>query len=438
MDILNKPINHFTFENVASFCKEGHVEGIQLDYKREIPKDLAKHFASFSNTRGGVIIIGVEEDGKSSSPKDWDGVVNNGKLEERIHQFASNVQPIPSYEVHTTDEKNGKVFVLVRIFEGDRTPYYVQNDPNLWVRTGNISNPIEKASPEETELLFGKKNRAGLARRNYEERAHEIYKAALLDAEEERLRLIVDEKVELDKKRAQGMAANSTYVQSKLGTSTAMFTVILQPFYPKKSLIVPQEIMNSLDKFRVRAGWGDFPDLNMNPIPDGVLNFFWRHNDGLIKCEQIYSYGLIFLTLDVLNPDDQRRSTVWLSSMASVLYASLTVANRFYNLCGYQGGVIGKVSLRGSRKSIVQPIVPSRYNYWGDTKRSFLDAYDWEIDLDTALLENGLARQQYFIEKVKEFYWSLGYKPDNDDLYKAFLKDRGWLVEEKQNEQTDK
>jgi hypothetical protein len=116
--------------------------------------------------------------------------------------------------------------------------------------------------------------------------------------------------------------------------------------------------------------------------------------------------------------------------MASVLYASLVVANRFYNLSGYQGGVVGKVSLRGSRKSIVQPIVPNRYTYYGDTKRSFLDAYDWDIDLDTALLENGLARQQYFIEKVKEFYWSLGYKPDKEEVYKAFLKDRGWLTEE--------
>lgn len=438
MDILNKPIATFSFDDIAAFCKEEHVEGIQLDYKKDIPRDLSKHFASFSNTRGGVIIVGVEEDGKSSTPKVWEGVMNDGKLEERIHQFASNVQPIPSYEVHTTNENKGKVFVLIRIFEGDRTPYYVQNDPNLWVRTGNISNPIEKASPEEVELLFGKKNRAEVTRRHYEERAYSIYKAALLDADEERKRLIVDEKVELDKKRAEGMATNSRYVQSNLGTNTAMFTIVLQPFYPKKSLLAPQEILNSLDKLRVRAGWGDFPDLNMNPIPDGVINFFWRHDDGLIKCEQIYSYGLIFLTLDVLSPDDQHRNNIYLSSMASVLYASLTVANRFYNLCGYQGGVVGKISLRGSRKAIVQPIVPSRYTYFGDTKRSFLDAYDWEIDVDTALLENKFACQEYFIEKVKEFYWSLGYKPDKEEVYKAFLKDRGWLIEEKQNEQSSK
>lgn len=430
MDILNKPIGSLNFDDVVAFCKEGHVEGIQLDYKREIPKDIAKHFAAFSNTRGGVIIVGVEEDSKTSMPKACNGVDNEGKLVDRVHQFAANVEPLPSYEVHITNERGGKVFVLIRIFEGDRTPYYVQNDSNLWVRTGNISKLVERASPEEAELLFGKKNKAVLARKNYEERADDIYQAAMERGEEERKRLIVEEKVELDKKQVEGMASKSRYVQGKLGENTAMFTVVLQPFYPQRALISPQEIMNSLDQLRVRAGWGDFPDLNMDPVPDGVLSFFWRQDDGLIKCEQIYSYGLIYLTLDVMSPDDQGNKTVWLSSIASVLFVSLMVADKFYKLCGYQGGVIGKISLKGCRNSVVRPIVPNRYNYFGSTKRSFLDSYDWGVEVDTALLVNKTALQQYFLEKIKELYWSLGYKPDKDDVYLAFLKDHGWLVEE--------
>lgn len=430
MDILNKPINSFNFDDVDSFCKEGHVEGIQLDYKREFPKDLSKHFAAFSNTRGGVIIIGVEEDSKTSTPGIWDGISNDGKLVDRVHQFAANVQPLPSYEVHVTDEKNGKVFVLIRIFEGDRTPYYIQNDSNLWVRTGNISNLIEKASPEEVELLFGKKNKAELARKTYTVRAEDVFLAALNRAEEERKRLIIEEKVELDKKQAAGIAAQSRYVQARLKDSTSMFTVVLQPFYPHRALISPQEIMDSLDKLRVRAGWGDFPELNMDPIPEGVLSFYWRHNDGLIKCEQIYSCGLIYLTLDVMSPDNQGNKAIWLGSMASVLFASFTVADRFYKLCGYQGGVVGKVSLQGCQNAVVQPIVPTGYTYFGSIEKSFLDSYEWDLEIDTALLANKTALQQYFLEKLKELYWSLGNKPDNDDVYKAFLKDRRWLVEE--------
>lgn len=81
MDILNKSVKTFSFDNIVDFCKQKHIEGIQLDYKREFPsKGLAKHFAAFSNTRGGIIIIGVEEDRKTGIPKAWEGIKNEGKL----------------------------------------------------------------------------------------------------------------------------------------------------------------------------------------------------------------------------------------------------------------------------------------------------------------------------------------------------------------------
>ena len=111
MDILNKPITTFTFNDVVSFCQEGHHEGWQIDYKRDWPQDgLSKYFAAFSNTRGGVIIIGVEEDKTTGVPTVWDGVNNTAQSIERVHQWASHIEPLPSYEVHPTDEQSGKIF----------------------------------------------------------------------------------------------------------------------------------------------------------------------------------------------------------------------------------------------------------------------------------------------------------------------------------------
>src|SRR5574340_853568 len=101
MDILNKPISTFTFADIAEYCSEGQVEGVQLDYKRELPpKGLAKHFASFSNTRGGVLIIGVEEDTKTGKPLAWDGLVHDSKIVDKIQQYATNVEPRPAYDVY--------------------------------------------------------------------------------------------------------------------------------------------------------------------------------------------------------------------------------------------------------------------------------------------------------------------------------------------------
>lgn len=295
MEILNKKISKFNFDDISSFCKQGYIEGYQLDYKKEIPsKGLAKHFAAFSNTRGGVIIIGVEEDKKNGKPIAWEGIKDEGKIIDRIHQYASDVEPIPTYEVHQTNDKNGKVFILIHIYEGDRTPYYVQNDSNLWVRTGNISNQIDIASPDHIELLFGKKNKAEIVRSNYINIAYEIYDAALLRAEKERNRLIITEKDEFDRKKEQEIKTKgsstleykSAYEQNILGTQVSMLTIIAMPFYPRKALISPLNLLDSLEKIKINSKSGEeFPSSNMEPIPEGLLKFYWRFYDGMIKCE---------------------------------------------------------------------------------------------------------------------------------------------------------
>lgn len=439
MEILNKPINKFSFDDVSAFCQQGHIEGIQLDYKQQLPlKGLAKHFAAFSNTRGGVIIIGVEEDKKIGKPIAWNGIKNEGKLIDRIHQYASGVEPIPSYEVHITDENNGNVFLLIHIFEGDRTPYYVHNDSNLWVRTGNISNPIDIASPDYVEILFGKANKAEIARNNYINRAYQIYEAALVRAEKERQRLIAEEKDEFERKQQQEIKETGTttlkysskYVQGKLGTNVSMLTLIAQPFYPKKALITPLDLANSLDQIRVRTRWGDeFPSSNMETIQDGLLRFFWGQYDGMIKCEQLYSNGLVFHSVDVLKPDDQGQLHISLYRVANLFMIFLKALKNFYSHLKYQGGVIGYLQLKNVADIWINRIRPYGWDVWGN-RRSLLSDYSWDLELDTSMLNDDLTLQEYFIEKIKEIYWSFGYKPDQDKLYMDYLKENGWLFEQ--------
>lgn len=336
MDILNKAIKSFGFEEVVDFCKEKHPEGIQIDYKKEFPKKgLSKHFAAFSNARGGVIIVGVDEDKRTSIPKSWSGIKNEGKLEERVHQFASNVKPIPAYELQTTDEKNGKVFLLIRIFEGDRTPYYVQNDANLWIRTGNITRLIDRASPDEVELLFGKRNKAEKARRLNEQRITDVFDAGLKRAEKERIRLIAEEKEKFERKKqeeearvgASTLKYKSEYLQANVGSNVSMATILLQPFYPQKAFIRPSELKDSLEKIRVTSRrFGDFPSLNVERIPDGVFDFGCNYQSGAVDCEQIYSNGLIHCSVDVVCIDNANIKNIWLSHITSRLFIVLRFA----------------------------------------------------------------------------------------------------------------
>jgi Putative DNA-binding domain len=435
MNILNNPINTFSFSDIAQFCEEGLIEGVQLDYKRELPaKGLAKHFASFSNTRGGVLIIGVEEDSKTGKPVAWEGISSDAKLVDRIHQYATSVEPRPAYDVHVTDKKQEKVFILVRVFEGDRTPYYVQNDANLYIRTGNITDPISLASPEAAELLFGKKTKADLVRENYVLRTVEIFKAATKRADKERLQAIAIEKEKW--KREQQPESKGGFSTSlptdPLGTNSAMCSILLQPFFPKAVLTTPQEILAKADKFRVTGRYQErFPGLNLKPIQDGVLVYEWGRT-GYILCHQLYATGLLYDTANVLRIMEGGIKAIQLTAVATQLVMFLRVASNLFQLFNYQGGLKGFLRLENIEGAFIYPVLPEGYQlrpfFFEDNKGALLSKYEWELDLDTTLLHDPMSRQIFFIEKITELYWTLGYETVQPGIIEKFLEGYGWLV----------
>lgn len=428
MEILRKPLKEITFEYVVDFCKEGQREDIQLDYKQILPGGgLSKHFASFSNARGGLIIVGVKEDRKTGVPRAWLGIKNEAKEVERIHQWASSVEPIPSYEVHVTNEIKGQVFILIRISEGDQTPYYVLNDSNIWVRTGNISNPINIASPDFTELLFNKRGEAHLARSTHINLSREVYANALERSDKERVGQIKSEKERLIE---AGRDSNDHgYFNEKLGTNTCMLDVLIQPFYPRKSLTSPKEIKDNLINIRdVNPKFHlNFPSLEVEPIPEGVLHFSWGYRDGNIRSDQIYSKGLVFHSIDILRVGRHANKTVYVSHVLTILFEVTKFAGNFYNMFGYQGGLIGYLLIRGLKGISLNTGLGSYYLH--DSKVALLDKYRLDIDIDTALLNDEKAWEDYFIDKAKELFWNLGFGEVSEKSIKSYLKEHGWLVE---------
>jgi hypothetical protein len=59
-----------------------------------------------------------------------------------------------------------------------------------------------------------------------------------------------------------------------------------------------------------------------------------------------------------------------------------------------------------------------------------LSKYEWDLDLDTTLLNDPIIRQEYFIEKIREIYWSLGYENVKQEVIEKFLEQYGWLVKD--------
>ncbi len=437
MNILNKDIHKITFDDIVTFCSEKQIEGIQLEYKKEFPqKGLAKNFASLSNTRGGLIIVGIEENKETGIPKVWDGVKNEGKLIERVHQFAAQVEPLPSYEACITNEKEEKVFLLIRIFEGDRTPYYVQNDANIWVRTGNISNPIDIASSDALELLFRKKEKAEQTRLIYIERTEDIFSAALERAEKERLQKIVFEKQNFEKEqRLAGVEKvdlgqlKSSYVQNELGSNTSICTILLQPFFPKKSFITPFELKNKIPQLQAKSSWGsEFPNYSQETIPEGVLSFKWNKSTGKLFCEQIFCNGLIYNSRDILLIDENGLRKINMSFIADLFYMTLLFGRTFFGLINFIGHILGHIMIQDLSETYIHQIeLRNNRVVFPDPHICLLNNYKWDIDLDTSILNNQVELFNYFVEKMNEIYVGFNFSPQNSNLYNEFLKELGWV-----------
>lgn len=422
MKILNSPIETLTFEDVALFCKEGFPEGVQVDYKKEFPKNgFAKHLAAFSNMRGGVIIIGVEEDKKTGLPVAWKGVSEDAKQIEKIHQMACNVDPIPSYKVCATDKVDGKYFVLIRINEGDEAPYYVQNDSNVWVRTGNVSNSINIASPNELELLFGKKKKAEKARNLYLKMAEEVYENALKREEENRKR-----QIELAKRKGDG--SEKAIYSNVLGSDASLCRISVQPHFPAEALLKPQEIKENLHEIQFNSHGYMFPQDHMLPNPQGLF-FFGQDYDGRIECQQIYGQGLIHLVYDVREEDESGRKFVPCWRIALKLFEMLQFAKSFYAKSGYQGGLDGFISLDNMENVYIDKLkVRHGFSFDNDDK-SLLPYYKLDIRIDTNILKNEDSLKKWYVDTLRELHWYFGYDNIQDSAVDSFLREAGFSFE---------
>lgn len=433
MEILTKSLSSLTYDDIVTFSKEKNPEGIQLDYKKEFPdKGLAKIIASFANTRGGIIIIGIEEDEKTGIPINADGLLQ-GKHEDRIYQYIGNITPIPKVECFTTNEKGGRVFVLIRVYEGIETPYYVYNDNNIWIRTGNVSKQIDIVSPEGNNLLFKKRERAEIWRIDNCNSANTNYEAFLKKAEKERIkeREIELENYEIKKKQHEDPDSISPFrsqiVGENLGSSVSMLKIIIQPFFQQEGFVRPLDIEPIIYESRSRNTIYEFPGLNnFESISEGMISFGWVRSDGEITCQQIFANGLVFSANDILRPSKNGPAT-HLGWFTGELYITLLGMKKIIEKFGYRGSIIGEISVENIEGVIISPITGTMW--LGEEKTSAFNRRSWQIILDTQILFDEDKLKSYVTEITRDIHWSFGYKDIQKKITTDYLVKEGYLKE---------
>lgn len=110
----------------------------KVDLEKDKPKSWLKSVSAFANTKGGIILFGVDD--KTHEEK---GIADVVKATEKISELINaRIEPLPRYELNYFEE-NGKDFIELEIGDGPITPYFYVADgrKEAFIRSGNQSIP---------------------------------------------------------------------------------------------------------------------------------------------------------------------------------------------------------------------------------------------------------------------------------------------------------
>lgn len=110
----------------------------KVDLEKEKPKSWLKSVSAFANTKGGIILFGVDD--KTREEK---GITDVVKATEKISELINaRIEPLPRYELNYFEE-DGKDFIELEIGDGPIIPYFYVADgrKEAFIRTGNQSIP---------------------------------------------------------------------------------------------------------------------------------------------------------------------------------------------------------------------------------------------------------------------------------------------------------
>ncbi len=128
------------------------VETNRIEYKRELTDnlDIEKEVVAFLNYKeGGIIYIGIDDDGHTVGVKDIDGDML--RIKDRIR---SNIMPSPMglFDV-TAETDNGVKIIKIFVASGSEKPYYKakfgMSSKGCFIRVGSAAEPMTTTMIED-------------------------------------------------------------------------------------------------------------------------------------------------------------------------------------------------------------------------------------------------------------------------------------------------
>ncbi|MGB3849435.1 MAG: ATP-binding protein [Tunicatimonas sp.] len=109
-----------TLQEIQRLVRRG--EGVQIEFKRKVahPNKIIREIVAFANTRGGSLLIGVDDNGNIPGVRSAEE--ERYGLEKAIRQWC---RPSIDYEVEVVPISGQKSVIHYKILEGQRKPHYV-------------------------------------------------------------------------------------------------------------------------------------------------------------------------------------------------------------------------------------------------------------------------------------------------------------------------
>jgi ATP-dependent DNA helicase RecG len=142
--MLNMTQNQEKIKSLLELIAQGENSSIEFKRVEVCPESLAKELVAFSNTTGGVVLIGVDDHGQII------GTQTRTNMEEWVANVVrNNIIPAicPQIESVQTD---GKTVIVIQVDKGPDKPYQTI-DGKYWLRVGSTNR---MATKEELRRLF--------------------------------------------------------------------------------------------------------------------------------------------------------------------------------------------------------------------------------------------------------------------------------------------
>ena len=139
--------------SLSDFLQPGDGEGMSLEFKERFSTDqIRTTIAAFASTRGGKIILGVNNEGVQvgyQGEEKIDTPLGKDQLQQRIRGLISNIDPKPKIRIYFITNEDGLYFAVIVVMRGSSPLYSVSGKVYIreldQTRGANTEEIVERA-----------------------------------------------------------------------------------------------------------------------------------------------------------------------------------------------------------------------------------------------------------------------------------------------------